>query len=108
MLKARCRAWVEKRGRPVFGDGRAELLERIGESGSIRAAAEQMKMSYRHAWSHLARMEKALGKKLVVRHAGGPAGGGSTLTPAGRKLLADYRRFRAKLDACLVRLQRLL
>ncbi len=38
MLKARCRVWLEKNGRPVFGDGRVELLERIDRCGSIRAA----------------------------------------------------------------------
>ena len=26
MLKARCRVWLEKNGRPVFGDGRAEAI----------------------------------------------------------------------------------
>ncbi|MFO7899752.1 MAG: LysR family transcriptional regulator [Planctomycetota bacterium] len=108
MLKARCRVWVEKAGRPVFGDGRAELLGRIDETGSIRAAAEQMGMSYRHAWSHLAKIEQGLGRKVVRRRVGGPGGGGSTLTPAGRRLLENYRRFRTELDEQLERLQRLL
>ena len=108
MLKARCRVWLEKNGRPVFGDGRAELLARIDRVGSLRKAAAEMKMSYRHAWAHLARMEEGLGKKLLVRGAGGPGGGGSTLTSAGRRLLENYRRFRAKLDAYLARLGKTL
>ena len=108
MLKARCRVWLEKKGKSVFGDGRAELLERIDRSGSIRQAAEEMGMSYRHAWSHLARIEKGLGARLVARRAGGPAGGGSTLTAAGRRMLTKYRRFRSELDKCVARLERLL
>ena len=108
MLKARCRVWLEKNGRPVFGDGRAELLERIGRSGSIRKAAEEMGMSYRHAWSHLAKIERGWGAKLVIRRAGGTGGGGSALTAAGRRLLERYRRFRAKLDECVAGLEALL
>lgn len=108
MLKARCRVWLENKGRPVFGDGRADLLERIERCGSIRKAAEEIGMSYRHAWSHLRKIEGGLGKKLVVRRVGGPAGGGSTLTAAGRRTLANYRRFRTELDKCIARLERLL
>ena len=108
MLRARCRVWVEKAGRPVLGDGRAELLARIDAGGSIRAAAEQMGMSYRHAWSHLAKIEDGLGVQVVARRAGGRGGGGSTLTGEGRRVLARYRRFRAELDKCLARLERLL
>jgi len=100
--------WLEKNRAPVFGDGRAELLARIGASGSIRQAAEDMGMSYRHAWSHLAKMEKGLGMKVVARRAGGRGGGGSTLTAAGRKLLADYRRFRGQIDTFLARLEKTL
>jgi len=108
MLKARCRVWLEKNGRPVFGDGRAELLERIDQCGSIRAAAAEMGMSYRNAWAHLDKIEKALGVKLVNRRAGGPKGGGSSLTAAGRKMLTRYRRFRTELDKSVARLQKLL
>ncbi len=108
MLRVRCRVWLEKAGRPVFGDGRAELLERIERCGSIRKAAEEMGMSYRHAWSHLARIEKGLGTRLVVRRVGGLGGGGSTLTPAGKELLAKYYRLRAELDKYTARLEKLL
>ena len=34
----------------AIGPGRAELLEAIGRSGSISAAAREMGMSYRRAW----------------------------------------------------------
>ena len=38
-LAPQCRAWLEKDGRPVFGDGRARLLEAIGRAGSIKGGA---------------------------------------------------------------------
>ena len=52
-LTPRCRAWLEKDGRPVFGDGRARLLEAIRRAGSINGGAATLGMSYRNAWVHL-------------------------------------------------------
>ena len=34
----------------AMGPGKAELVERIGRTGSISAAAREMGMSYRRAW----------------------------------------------------------
>ena len=33
-----------------MGPGKAELIERIAQTGSISAAAREMGMSYRRAW----------------------------------------------------------
>jgi molybdate transport system regulatory protein len=37
-------------GGPAIGPGKAELIERIAETGSISAAARDMGMSYRRSW----------------------------------------------------------
>ena len=97
-LEPRCRAWLEKDGRPVFGDGRARLLEGILRAGSIKGGAATLGMSYRNAWVHLNHMEQRLGMKLVERRVGGSHGGGCRLTPAGNRLLTAYREFRKVLD----------
>jgi molybdate transport system regulatory protein len=97
-LKPRCRAWLEKDRRPVFGDGRARLLEGIRRVGSIKGGAQTLGMSYRNAWVHLNHMEQRLGMKLVERRVGGSHGGGSRLTPAAAHLLSTYRLFRKALD----------
>ena len=34
----------------AMGPGKAELIERIAQTGSISAAAREMGMSYRRAW----------------------------------------------------------
>ena len=44
------RLWIEGSEGTFLGYGRVVLLERIGEHGSISAAARSMDMSYRHAW----------------------------------------------------------
>lgn len=97
-LTPRCRAWLEKDGRPVFGDGRARLLEAILRAGSIKGGAAALGMSYRTAWLHLKHMEQRLGMKLVERSVGGSHGGGCRLSPAGDRLLRTYRQFRKTLD----------
>jgi molybdate transport system regulatory protein len=86
-------------GAPVFGDGKAELLEAIDRGGSLSAAARTLGMSYRSLWGRLRNMEDRLGVKLIWRRAGGGGGGGAGLTAAGRALLANYRRFRDGINA---------
>ena len=36
--------------RPIFGHGKAKLLDAISTNGSISAAARKIGMSYRRAW----------------------------------------------------------
>ena len=97
-LEVRAKFWLELDGRAVFGDGKARLLEEVQRSGSLAAAAEAMGMSYRTLWGRLREMERRLGFRLVSRRAGGPGGGGSTLTAEGRELLRRYRAFRRGLE----------
>lgn len=81
-----------------FGPGICELLERIGETGSIQAAAAGMEMSYTKAWKILNRAEAALGVHLVTRVTGGRQGGRSTLTEAGERAVRDFRAMEARLS----------
>lgn len=74
-----------------LGPGKARLLELIEETGSIRAAAAKMKLSYRRAWLLLQEMEKSFGGGILERRTGGRAGGGATLTARGRDIVKHYR-----------------
>ena len=67
------------------------LLERIDVSGSITQAAKDCDISYRTAWQNIEGLQNRSTEKLVERIAGGQHGGGSSLTPAGRRLVAMYR-----------------
>lgn len=97
-LKVKSKVWVELDGRPVFGDGKARLLQAVQETGSIRGAAHRLGMSYRAAWGRLREMERRLGEALVVRRVGGAGGGGSRLTPLAEELLRRYLEFRRGLN----------
>ena len=93
-LTPKSKVWLELKGRPVFGDGKAQLLQAIGETGSIRGAADALGMSYRAAWGRLREMERRLGERLLVRQVGGRSGGGSGLTAFAQELLGRYAAFR--------------
>lgn len=80
-------------GRRVFGPGPVDLLERVGELGSLRAAAIDMGMAYTKATRLVRDAERAFGFALTERTVGGSGGGGSQLTPAARELIERYRAF---------------
>jgi molybdate transport system regulatory protein len=79
-------------GERAFGPGKAELLDLIGETGSIRSAAARMAMSYNRAWTLVREMNRLFGLPLVEAARGGPTGGGATVTRSGREVLRRYRR----------------
>ena len=77
-------------GKSVMGTGRAELLRKIKETGSLSLAAKSMGMSYRHAWGVIQHMEDIVGEKLVESRRGGRRFGESVLTEAGEHLLQEF------------------
>jgi molybdate transport system regulatory protein len=79
------------RDKAALGPGKIALLEAIGEIGSIRAAGNRFKMSYRRAWSLVAELNGMFATPLVLAEAGGKGGGGATLTPLGREVVERYR-----------------
>ena len=87
-----------------FGPGIAELLERVEEHRSLRAAAVSMDMAYSKAWTIVRRCEENLGMKLLEYTTGGKNGGGAALTEQGRSLLTSYRRYCARLELEAARL----
>jgi len=89
-LQVRSKIWLEVDGEPVFGQGREDLLRLIQKSGSINAAAKEMGIPYRKAWTYIDAMEKRLGFPLVSRQKGGAGGGESTLSPQAVSLLEKF------------------
>jgi molybdate transport system regulatory protein len=84
------RLWIERQGEIFLSWGRVVLLEHIRETGSIAAAARNLKMAYSHAWSLVAKMNHLAGEDLVARTFGGRNGGKAWLTPAGEAAIAQF------------------
>ena len=91
-FSARSKIWIEIDGQAVLGRGRLVLLEAVARTGSISAAARDLGVSYRKAWSQLEEMEKQLPFALLERRVGGKGGGMAKLTPETVDLLARFRQ----------------
>lgn len=93
----------------AIGPGKIALLEAIGDTGSLTAAAKQLDMSYRRAWLLLDDLNRALKKPAVASAIGGQHGGGSQLTETGLALVAHYRSVEATAsEACAPEMRKLL
>jgi len=84
----RLNLWLENDDGMLFGHGRALLLRKIAEHGSLRRAAEELKMSYRAAWGKLKKSEATLGFPLVEKLGGNKSG--FRLTDRGKTLTDNY------------------
>jgi molybdate transport system regulatory protein len=77
----------------AIGPGKAGLLDAIEETASLTAAARLSGMSYKRCWMLVQEMNAAFVEPLVETIKGGTGGGGGTqLTPLGRRVLTGYRQ----------------
>ena len=86
-LNIKGRVWIYTEEGSFLGQGRVELLRRIGEHGSISKAAKAMKMSYKKAWTLVNSMNEQAKEPLVIVFTGGKNGGGSFLSKRGKEYL---------------------
>lgn len=90
----RTKVWIQNsEGKVVFGLGRYHILETVRKTGSLQAAAKELKMSYRAVWMRVRKSEERIGQELVVRD-----GKGSCLTPFAEKLMKQYKRLLSILE----------
>jgi molybdate transport system regulatory protein len=85
----------------ALGPGRIQLLELIGETGSLRSAATRMEMAYMTAWMHVKALNRRFRSPVVVAKRGGKTGGGAELTQMGQRVVAVYRRMEAESRAAI-------
>ena len=102
-LVPRASITLTRRGVPVMGEREARLLEAVERVHSIKDAAREAGVSYRTAWGAIQMMERAFGRPVVESRAGGPGGGGTTLTPECQELLRSYQEARRRLEGDLAR-----
>lgn len=102
-METKAKLWLESRGQFILGKGRAHLLRRIGETGSLAESARSMNMSYSHAWSEVRSMSVAAGGPVVETTRGGKEGGSSHLTELGESVLKQFELEEASLEKHLIR-----
>jgi molybdate transport system regulatory protein len=90
----RTKVWIQDPdGKVVFGLGRYRILKAVQDTGSLQAAAKELKMSYRAVWMRIRASERRIGRELVVRD-----GKGSRLTPFAENLMKQYKRLLSILE----------
>lgn len=87
----------------AIGPGKADLLDAIGRTGSISAAAREMGMSYRRAWLLVEAANAAFVEPLVSTATGGSGGGGAQLTDFGFSVLQSYRHMEQRAAQAVAR-----
>lgn len=91
--------WIESESEEVtLSTWRVALLKMVAQTGSISAAAQEMKVQYRTAWQKINELESRLGEKLVETQIGGPHGGGARLTEAAEDYVRKFERFNAEVE----------
>lgn len=95
VLRVRC--WVDIDGVKFFGPGRADLLQRVLDYGSIAKAAESMGMSYKKAWAMIDEMNAMAKSPYVITNTGGLKGGGTEVTEVGKKAITTFNKFNDKI-----------
>lgn len=83
---------------PFYGPGVQQLLNWIGQTGSLQEACLHMDISYSKGRKMVKQLEQQLGFPVVQRWTGGSGGGGSVLTKKGRNLMDAYEKMVASVQ----------
>jgi len=87
----RLRIRVLREGEILLGPGKADLLDAIGRRGNLKAAADELDMSYMRAWKLVQLMNRVFRHPLVHAERGGSERGHAGLTDTGKAVLEAYR-----------------
>jgi molybdate transport system regulatory protein len=96
-IRINYKLWMSsENGDAIIDDDKWQLLIAIQKHGSLMAASDVMKISYRKVWGDLKKIEEILGFSILEKHRGGKDGGVTYLTEEGTRLIKEYIEFRAE------------
>ncbi len=99
--KAKGRIWIEINDKTFIGEGKALLLEKTAELGSLRKAATELNISYRKAWYSLNQMNKTADTPLITLKHGGKQGGIAEISELGKEVLEKFEALKKEFSAFL-------
>ena len=91
----RGRIWIIIGDKTIIGEGRADLLRKTAEAGSLRKASAELGMPYRQAWYSMNQMNKATEKPVILLRRGGKNGGIARITEFGKEILFVFDKSHA-------------
>jgi len=98
-LQLKYKFWIESNDQvSILGEGKWILLKAIRDTGSLKAAVDQMGYAYRQTWDNLKKIEEKLGFKLIEKSRGGATGGQTVLTAKGEELVSFFEKLYNQVD----------
>lgn len=98
-MRINVKIYIEKEpGIRIMGPGPLSLLERLKKYKSINKATRSMNLSYVKALNILNRLEKGVGRKMLIRERGGNKRGGTQLTQYAEKYMERYRQLEEEVN----------
>jgi molybdate transport system regulatory protein len=94
-LAPRHKVWVLCDGLFLMGPNYLRFLRAVDETGTIREAGKAVGWSYRTCLNRVRRMERTLGRPVLLTARGGSTHGGSRLSPDARRLVDGFERWHA-------------
>lgn len=88
--RIKSRIWIEAGDNVLVGEGRIKLLKAIDAEGSLSKAAKSIGMSYKKAWTLMDAVNRSAKEPVVTKKVGGQQGGGTIITPYGKKLITAF------------------
>ncbi|MGO9632820.1 MAG: TOBE domain-containing protein [Steroidobacteraceae bacterium] len=92
-------------GRRFPASERIDLLEAIGQMGSVSRAAQRLNLTYKAAWDAVDAINNLAEKPVLIRAPGGHLGCGGYLTEHGREFVRLYRLLESGYQRLLTQMQ---
>jgi len=92
MIEVECFISIKKDGISFLSPIKTLLLYEIKRSGSLKGAANNLKISYQHAWNMIDEMNSIAPEPIILKQRGGVNGGGAEISKYGEHLLNEYRQ----------------
>jgi molybdate transport system regulatory protein len=81
-----------------MGPNYLRFLAAVDKTGTIRDGGQAVGWSYRTCLNRLRRMERALGRPVLLTKRGGKAGGSARLTPEARRFVRVFARWQQAVE----------
>jgi molybdate transport system regulatory protein len=82
----------------LMGPNYLRFLAAVDQTGTIREGGEAVGWSYRTCLNRLRRMERALGRPVLLTSRGGKTGGSARLTPEARRFVRIFAHWQNDVD----------
>ncbi|WP_426163259.1 winged helix-turn-helix domain-containing protein [Sandarakinorhabdus sp. DWP1-3-1] len=80
----------------ALGPGKIALMRAVAATGSVSAAARSLGMSHARSVKLVAEINALASTPLIDTRAGGPSGGGASLSPLGHAVVGTYAEIEGK------------